>query len=217
MLSSRPLRLLLGMIAVILAAQLVNVGLQQLRPPPAPTIFSGASGLAGATAPSLGPATADVVILLFSDYACPVCRVMHRDLRRLVADDKGVRIVYRDWPILGPRSDRAARLAIASVRQGRHAAFDDELMRRGGSLDEPALQAAAVRAGVGWDQLERDVERHAVATNRLLDTSSSVARGASFAGTPTVVIGPYLTPGRISYDRMKELVAMARNRSSIAD
>lgn len=214
MTSVKPLRLLVGMIAVIVAAQLVNMGLQRLRPSPPPTLFNAASGLAGATAPSLGPATADVVILLFSDYACPLCRAMHRDLRKLVATDQRARIVYRDWPILGPRSVRAARLAIASVRQGRHAAFDDELMRRGGSLDEPSLRAAAARAGVDWGQLALDVERDSQTTDQLLDTSSSVARGANFAGTPTIVIGPYLSSGRISYDRMRELVAKARNRSS---
>ena len=214
MTSVKPLRLLIGMIAVIVAAQLVNMGLQRLRPSPPPTLFNAASGLAGASAPSLGPDTADVVILLFSDYACPLCRAMHRDLRKLVATDQRVRIVYRDWPILGPRSVRAARLAIASVRQGRHAAFDDELMRRGGSLDEPSLRAAAARADVDWAQLADDAERDALTIDQLIDASSRVAQGASFAGTPTIVIGPYLSSGRISYDRMTELVAAARNRSS---
>lgn len=139
---------------------------------------------------------------------------MHRDLRKLVAADEHVRIVYRDWPILGPQSVRAARLAIASVRQDRHAAFDDELMRRGGSLDEAALRAAAARADVDWSQLAEDTERDAATIDQLLDASSRVARGANFAGTPTIVIGPYLSSGRISYDRMTELVALARNRSS---
>lgn len=212
--SVKPLRLLVGMIAVIVAAQLVNMGLQRLRPSPPPTLFTGASGLAGTSAPSLGPATADVVILLFSDYACPLCRAMHRDLRTLVARDHRIRIVYRDWPILGPRSIRAAQLAIASVRQGRHAAFDDELMRRGGSLDEALLRAAAARADVDWTQLVDDADRDAATIDQLLDASSRVARGANFAGTPTIVIGPYLSSGRISYDQMTELVAEARNRNS---
>ena len=56
-------------------------------------------------------AAADVTIAtLFSDYACGNCRAMHRDLRALADADPGVRIVYRDWPILGPRSVDAARL-----------------------------------------------------------------------------------------------------------
>ena len=211
--SVKPSRLLAAMIAVIIAAQLVNMGLQRLRPSPLPTLFSAASALAGAYAPSLGPATADFVILLFSDYACPLCRAMHRDLRTLVATDHRVRIIYRDWPVLSPRSVRAARLAIASVRQGRHAAFDDELMQRGGSLDEPLLRAAATRADVDWARLVEDAERDALSIDQLLDASSRVARGASFAGTPTIVIGPYLSSGRISLERMRELVAAARNRS----
>ena len=212
MTSANPTRVLIALVAVIFVAQLLNKGLQQLRPPPPPVIFSAAANLTDARAPSLGPADADVVIMLFSDYACPLCRAMHPDLRKLVATDRRVRIVYRDWPILGPRSVRAARLAIAAQAQGRHAAFDDQLMRRGGPLDDASLQAAAIRAGVDWKRLEQDTMRLSAATDDLLGTSSSVARGAGFSGTPTLIVGPYLVEGRISYERLRALVAMARGQ-----
>lgn len=205
-------RLLAGLIAVIIAGQLLSAGLRQLRPPAPPTMFSGAASLDDARAPSLGPRDADVVILLFSDYACPLCRAMHPDLRQVVASDGHIRVVYRDWPILGPRSIRAARLAIASARQGRHAAFDDALMRHGGPLDEASLRAAASRAGVDWTQLERDAAADAAAVDKLLADTDQTARGVGFSGTPTLIIGAYLVAGRVSAQRMAELVALNRDR-----
>lgn len=207
----KPVRLMVVVLAIVLAGQLVGTVLQRLRPPDPPTIFSAAGSLADPRAPASDAANPDVTIFLFSDYACPLCRAMHPDLRRLAAADRRVRIVYRDWPILGPRSVRAAELAIASVGQGRHSAFDDELMRRGGPLDERSLQAAAARAGVDWVRLEHDVTRRAVETEAFLARTDSLARGVGFSGTPTMVIGPYLVSGRISYERMRELVASARN------
>lgn len=206
----KPGRLLFALLAVIVMAQLFSLGLQRLRPPAAPIIFSAAASLFDPRAPTSGSADAEVVIFLFSDYACPLCRAMHRDLRRVAAADHGIRIVYREWPILGPRSVRAAELAIASVGQGRHSAFDDELMRRGGSLDEASLQAAAARAGVDWARLERDAIGDSARTASLLDETNRLARAVGFSGTPTLVIGPYLVSGRISHDRMRELVAAAR-------
>lgn len=209
---SSSTRLLAGLIAVIIAGQLLSTGLQHLRRPAPPTMFSGAGSLDDTRAPSLGPRDADIVILLFSDYACPLCRAMHPDLRQVVASDGHIRVVYRDWPILGPRSIRASRLAIASVSQGRHAAFDDALMRHGGPLDEASLRAAATRAGVDWMQLERDAASDATTIDQLLAETDRTARGVGFSGTPTMIIGSYLVAGRVSAHRMAELVALYRDR-----
>ena len=70
----------------------------------------------------------DVTIVEFFDYNCPYCRRMEPMLNNLLASDPKVRIVYRDWPIFGPASREAARAAIASQWQNRHAAFYDALL-----------------------------------------------------------------------------------------
>lgn len=210
LLNRKPIRVFLGLLAIIIAAQLLNIVLIQHRPAPEPRLFSSPGSLADRRAPVLGPRDASVTIYLFLDYACPNCRILHRDLRALVASDHKVRIVYRDWPILGDRSRDAARLAIASVEQSRHDQFDDELMRRGGPLDEKSLRAAAARAGVDWSRLQRTLASDRSGINRLIGDSGSYAGGIGFSGTPTMVIGPYIVAGRVSLARMRELVSMAR-------
>ncbi len=207
----RAFRVLGGLIAVVIAAQLLNLGLQWLQPPAPPQLLSDPSVLADRRAPTLGAAHADVTIYLFSDYACPSCRAMYPDLLKLVASDHRVRIVYRDWPVLSPRSVRAARLAIASAVQGRHAAFDEAVMRHGGSLDEATLQSAAVRAGVDWYRLLSDYASHRGEIDSLIADSGRYARAFGFVGTPTLVIGPYLVAGRQSRERLRELVDQTRD------
>lgn len=197
-----------GLLLIIVLTQLLTTWLGARRAVAPADLFAGASALADPRAPTRGPAGADVVIYLFSDYACSSCRALHPALRSLLAGDRGVRLVYRDWAILGPRSTRAARLAIASAAQGRHAAFEDALMRRGGRLDEAALRAAAAVAGIDWQRLEADAATPMV--SRLLDDTDRLARGLGFAGTPTLVVGPYLVSGLVSHARLRELVQDAR-------
>jgi len=209
-LKRKPIRVFLGLLVVIIAVQVLNIALVQRRPDVEPRRLSDPGVLADRHAPVLGPSDADVTIYLFSDYACPNCHILHRDLRTLLATDRKVRIVYRDWPILGEPSRNAARQAIASVEQSRHGAFDDELMRRGGRLDESLLRAAAIRAGIDWPRLQREVAGNRPEIDRLLAETESYAGGLGFSGTPTVVIGPYIVEGRVSLDRMRELVRRAR-------
>lgn len=207
---SKQVRLLAILIALVGAMQVFGMILAGGRFPLPPTRLSGPSPFANRQAPTLGSSSADVVIYLFSDYNCANCRVMHANLRRLVATDGRIRIVHRDWPVLDERSRRAARLAIASMAQGRHARFDDELMRRGGSLDEPALRAAAQRAGVDWPRLERTLITDGKAIDDLLADTDRQARALQFVGTPVLLIGPFLSTGRIDADRLRELVREAR-------
>ena len=197
-----------GLVAIIALTQLLTFWLGARRPVEPAALFTSTSALADPRAPTLGAADANVVIYLFSDYACGNCRVLHPALRTLVAEDGGVRLVHRDWAILGPRSTRAAHLALASVAQGRHPAFDDALMRRGGSLDEAALRAAAASVGIDWRQIEGDAAQLAV--TQLLDDTDRLARGVGFVGTPVLVVGPYLVQGRISLDQLRDLVRDAR-------
>ena len=209
----RSIQILVWFVAAVVAAQLLNMWLQDRRLPDPPQILSNAAMLADHRAPTLGPATSDVTIYLFSDYACPSCRAMQPDLIKLIASDRNVRIVYRDWPVLTPNSVRAARLAIASVAQGRHGAFDAALMQHGGSLDDVALQGAAARAGVDWPRLLADYIQRRGAIDDLVAQSNSFAHALGFVGTPTMIVGPYLVAGRQSPERLRELLAMARGQS----
>ena len=203
-------RLFAGLLALIVVAQLVTSGLRLLRPLSPPTLFGNPAIFADARAPTLGPRSANVTIYLLSDYACPNCRAMHADLRSLVAADRDVRIVYRDLPILGDCSVRAARLAIASAFTGGHAQFDDELMRRGGPLDETSLRAAAARAGIDWSSLEQSLNSHRSTIDGLVADTRFKANSLELNGTPVLIVGPYLVIGRQTRGRLQALVRDAR-------
>lgn len=198
---------LIALVVLFGAAQLVPRLFQTSPSAPPPVFFAGAATLVDPRAPADGPPNAAVTIILFSDYACPACRAMHPDLHALKAGRADIRVVYRDWPIFGEASRRAARYAIASARQGRHAAFDDALMR--GRIDEEGLRAAAKAAGVDWARLDADVVEHSDEIDALLRDTEMHARAMQLAGTPTMLVGPLLVVGRVSAARLNELVKEA--------
>jgi len=197
-----------GLLALIVAWQLTGYGLGLLRPPTPPTRLGNPEIFADARAPTLGPRTADVTIYLLSDYACPNCRAMHANLRKLVAEHGNVRIVYRDLPILGDNSVRAARYAIATGNA--HARFDDELMRHGGPLDEASLRGAAAKAGIDWSSLEASTVRNAADIDDLIADTRLKANELGLDGTPALIVGPYLIIGRQTLAQLRDLVREAR-------
>lgn len=72
------------------------------------------------TAPVLGNPEGDVTLTEFFDYNCPFCRKMVEPMHRLIASDKSLRVVFREWPVFGEDSDFAARASLASLQQGRY-------------------------------------------------------------------------------------------------
>ena len=76
-------------------------------------------------APMIAPKGYDVTIVEYMDYQCPACRASREPLAQLLARDKKVRVIFRDWAIFGPASEKAARLALASKYQGKYVAFHD--------------------------------------------------------------------------------------------
>ena len=161
-------------------------------------------------APKVAPKGYDVTIVLFSDYQCPYCKKQHFALLDLLAKDPKVRLIYRDWPVFGPVSKRAARLAIASQYQGRHAAFHDALMRAKGKLDENAMKAAARTAKVDWARLEADATSHRAEIDALLRQTDRQAEALELEGTPGLVIGRYVLTGALNPDGLAEVVKLAR-------
>jgi protein-disulfide isomerase len=161
-------------------------------------------------APRHEPANFDVTIVKYTDYQCPFCRKAHRDLARLVEQDPRVRIIYRDWPIFGPASEEAARLAIASKWQGKHERFHDALMSSPAPLTSEVIRAAADDAGIDWSRLQSDLARHETQIKELLQRNASQARSLGLQGTPAFIVGDTLVEGALDLASMSELVADAR-------
>lgn len=163
-------------------------------------------------APTVAPRGHDVTIVVFSDYQCGYCRRFSPTLDALMASDAKVRVVYRDWPILGGGSGPAARAAIAASFQGKHLAFHRALIAQSGRLDSTKIRAAADAAGVDWTRLQRDQVKRRADIDALLARTNDHARTLGLTGTPGMMVGPYLVPGLVDLPTLKRAVAQARAR-----
>lgn len=161
-------------------------------------------------APMVKPDKYDITIVEYTDYQCPFCRKVHPELKKLAQSDKRVRIIYRDWPIFGEASVIAARVAIASNYQGKHAAVHDALMNASRPLTDETIKAAALKAGVDWSRLEADMKKHGSEIDDLISRNSEQAEALGLQGTPAFIIGNYLSEGGMDYTALKSAVDKAR-------
>lgn len=163
--------------------------------------------------PYEGPPDALVIMLVFSDYACGVCRKVEPWWRAAAREAAGngnpVRVVHRDWPILGPDSVRAARVALAAGRQGLYASVHQILMQTG-RHDEEALRQAVVASAGDWARLESDLAMDGAAIDDLLARTARDALQLGFRGTPGYLIGPLRIEGGVSQRQFADAIQRAR-------
>ncbi|GAJ30130.1 DSBA oxidoreductase [Acidomonas methanolica NBRC 104435] len=162
------------------------------------------------TSPVAGNPLGSVTIVEFFDYRCPYCRVMQQRLQALLAQDKSVRVVLKDWPIFGGVSVYAAEVAIASGWQGKYLPIHDALFTLPRQMDQAAIRRAAEQAGVDMAQLDRDLAQREGEIRQVLGKTDSEARMLEFQGTPAFVIGHHLIPGAVSLDDLAKLVTEAK-------
>ncbi|WP_256752842.1 DsbA family protein [Mesorhizobium sp. Mes31] len=166
--------------------------------------------------PFLGAKNADVTIAEFMDYNCPYCRKSHPALKQLLATDRRVRVLYKEWPIFGPVSEYAAEQALASRWQGKYEVAHDALMtapRRYTSTDE--VRAALKAAGLDLVRLDADAAAHSVEIHRLLARNNQQAETIGLQGTPAWIVGPFLIPGGLDFAQLQEAVAEARRKDAL--
>jgi len=159
--------------------------------------------------PLLEARGANLTIVTFTDYQCPACRRAHPQMLAAVQEDGRVRLIYRDWPIFGVVSERAARLALASDYQGIYPAVHDALMRAG-SLDDAVVRVAVEQAGGDWARLLADLARHRVAIDAHLARNAAQAQALGLEGTPGYLVGPVLIRGGIDEGAFRRAFAQAR-------
>lgn len=162
-------------------------------------------------APRSGPADATLTVVVFGDYQCPACRFASPALHKTAADDGEVMLIYKEWPVFGALSERAARLALASDRQGVYAKFHQALMKEPRRLDETVFRDVAEVSGASWDQLERDLTAQGQAIDQEIGSARTAAFTLNLAGTPAYLIGPRLVNGARSADEFANAFAAARD------
>jgi len=153
-----------------------------------------------------GAAKPEVTLVEFFDYACPYCKASNPAVDRLLNEDKGLRVVYRELPILGPDSVTAARLSLAASNLGRFSQFHDTLWATG--RPAPDVNAVAARAaGIP----PTPVQDAAIETELVQNQRLAGQLGAT--GTPLFVIGDKVMNGAVGYDMLKDAIARARARN----
>lgn len=159
-----------------------------------------------------GNADGDVTLVVFTDYACGFCRASVPDVDRLIREDKRLKVVFRELPIIAPQSRDAAIMALAAARQGKYDAFH-HAMFAAGSLDKAAIAAAAEKVGVVTDGTA-DATANEALFQRELDSNLAIATQLQLNATPTWIVGNQLFQGQIGYDGLKQAVAKARAAKS---
>ena len=154
-----------------------------------------------------GAKNGDVVLVEFFDYACPYCKASVADVRRLLAEDKGLKVVWRDFPVLGDDSRQAAMASLSAARQGKYAAFYDSMFQSG--RPDRANVVNAVRTA-GMDEMRTGRDMNAPAFNTEIQNNLELGRMLGLNGTPSYVIGDQILNGAVGYDALKAAVAKAR-------
>lgn len=167
-------------------------------------------------APMIAPKAYDVTIVQYMDYQCPACRASREPLEQLLAKDKKVRIIFRDWPIFGPASEKAARLAVAAKYQGKYVELHDALFEISLPLDQGKMETAAKKAGVNWARLQKDLETHSRDIEDLLARNELQANMLGLDGTPGFIIGKTQSFGAITLKDLEADIAIARNEAAAA-
>jgi protein-disulfide isomerase len=159
-------------------------------------------------APTLGNLDGDVTIVEFFDYNCPYCKRATAELNTLLAQDTNVRVILREWPILGEASVYATRASLAARKQDKYAAFHQALMVAKGRVGPANVMVIAQAVGLDTQRLKADMQGPEI--DQHIETSMQLAQALNFSGTPAYVIGNELAPGMVSSDDLQALVSQAR-------
>ena len=152
----------------------------------------------------------DVSLVEFFDYNCSYCRKATPILTELEAGDPGLRIVFKEFPILGPGSEFAARAALASRKQNKYLAFHKAMMGHTGSIDENSVFEIAAGQGLDIELLKKDMEDPLI--GQAIANNLALAAKLRITGTPGFIAGKEIVRGLAPLRSMKELIARARQQ-----
>ena len=154
-----------------------------------------------------GNPNGDVIVVEYSDFNCPYCKQTERDIAKMIAEDKNVKVVFRELPILSEASNDAALMALAAAKQGKYYAFHKTMFATGrptpstieAAATEVGLDMAAARAFIASPEAKREIENNI-----------AIAQQMRFTGTPAWVVGNQSEVGAIGFDGLKAMIAKAR-------
>ena len=152
----------------------------------------------------------DVTIVEFFDYRCGFCKRVAPVVEEALAKDKKIRLVYKEFPVLGPNSVLAARAALAARAQGKYLAFHKALMKAKISYDEASIMKIATSVGIDTARLKKDMQAPGIQAQ--LSKNRALARSLSIRGTPAFIVGERLFPGALNPAQLARMIQQARKK-----
>jgi protein-disulfide isomerase len=160
--------------------------------------------------PVAGNPKGDISIVEYFDYQCPYCRKLEPELRQVVQDDGKVRLIWKDWPILGPISVVASRMALASKYQDKFREAHEALIGVNSKLTESRINELLAGAGIDVDRATRDLAANAKTIDAILKRNNDQATAFGFKGTPSFIVGKFRVPGILTMAEFDQVIADAR-------
>lgn len=161
-------------------------------------------------APAIGNPEGDVTLVEYFDYQCPFCKRNHPVLEALIAEDPGLRVVLKDWPVFGAVSLRASQLALGAEAAGGYRAAMTALMATPGRLNEAQVDKALRGAGVEPKAAQDGYRARRKTIDALLIRNDQQAVGLGLFGTPGFVTGVSVYPGAMDKATLARAIAEAR-------
>jgi protein-disulfide isomerase len=164
--------------------------------------------------PVFGNPNGNITIVEWFDFNCPYCRKIEPEMRQVIQDDGKVRLVLKDWPILGPVSVTAARMALACKYQNKYDKAHDAMIGVSSKLTEPRIYELLAGAGVDVDRAKADLATNAKAIDGMLARNNETAEGLGFRGTPSFIVGKFRVPGVLTMEQFGQAIADARKAAA---
>lgn len=155
-----------------------------------------------------GDPKGDVRLVVFYDYACPYCKAAAGDVRRLLAEDKRLKVVFRDFPVLSDQSTEAAMASLSAAGQGRYVSFHDRLFEGPGRVSHEKTVATVRAAGLNELRTAKDLNSPALKAE--IKKNLDLGRALGLTGTPSYIVGNRILSGAVGYEALKAAVDEAR-------
>jgi protein-disulfide isomerase len=158
--------------------------------------------------PQAGNPSGDVTVVEFYDPRCPYCRKMLPEIDAMLKKDHGIRLVYKDIPVLGPASTMEARAIVAAQLQGGYQKMQAALMNDPAQPTADMISDIAREIGLDSAKLAHDME--SPATSQKIKANLALSHALKITGTPTFVVGDQIIPGMVDVDGLEDAVTQAR-------
>jgi len=151
----------------------------------------------------------DVTLVEFFDYRCPYCKQVEPSLDALLKEDGKLRIVYKEFPILGEASVYATHVALAARKQGKYTEFHRAMMATKGDIGDETALNVATSLGLDINKIKADMSAPQI--DKLIDANYALADALNIQGTPAIIVGDTLIPGAVDLDTLRKNIAAARS------